>query len=217
MQSATDQRLLTYVKRAIWVYFFLLIFEGVFRKWLLPQFSDLLLVVRDPVVIVIYVLAIKARVFPRTAWILSLGIIGLLSWLVSLLVLEPYLSLKPLILVTGFGFRCNFLHLPLIFVIGRALHAEDIKKLGQWVLIGLLPMCLLLAIQFNSDPESFINRTAGLGESQQITETGGAVVGRRDKHTPKSSHLIITYLVFLIRNNRTENILHRNLTPRRGS
>src|SRR4051812_6125974 len=154
MQSATNKRL-TYLKRAIWVYFFLLIFEGVFRKWLLPQYSDVLLVIRDPVAIVIYVLAIKARLFPRNAWVLSLGVIGLLCTLVSLLVLEPYLGLKPLIFVTGFGFRCNFLHLPLIFVIGRALDADDVKKLGWWMLIGLLPMCLLLAIQFNAAPESF--------------------------------------------------------------
>src|ERR671937_564700 len=67
MQSATNQRVITYLKRAIWVYFFLLIFEGVFRKWLLPQYSDVLLVIRDPVVLVIYILAIKARLFRRNS------------------------------------------------------------------------------------------------------------------------------------------------------
>jgi hypothetical protein len=175
MQSATNQRVFTYLKRAIWLYFFLLIFEGVFRKWILPQYSDILLVVRDPVVIAIYLLAIKARVFPRNYWMLSLGIIALLSWLISLAVLEPYLSLKPLILVTGFGFRSNFLHLPLIFVIGRALDAADVKKLGWWLLVGLLPMALLLALQFNSSPDAFINRTAGLGGTEQITAGGGKI------------------------------------------
>lgn len=175
MQSATNQKILTHLKRWIWIYFFLLIFEGTLRKWILPQFSDVLLVVRDPVVLVIYVLAIKARLFPRNGYMLALAIIALLSWLVSLVVLEPYLSLKPLLLVTGFGFRSNFLHLPLIFVIGRALDTEDVKKLGRWVLIGLIPMALLLAVQFNSDPESTINRTAGLGETQQITAGGGKI------------------------------------------
>jgi hypothetical protein len=175
MQSATNQKVIIHLKRAIWLYFFLLIFEGVFRKWILPQYSDVLLVVRDPVVLVIYLLAIKARLFPRNNYILSLGIIAILSWLVSLVVLEPYLSLKPLILVTGFGFRSNFLHLPLIFVIGRALDAEDVKNLGRWILIGLMPMSLLLAVQFNADPDSFINRTAGLGETQQITAGGGKI------------------------------------------
>lgn len=189
MQSASNQKQVTYLKRAIWVYFFLLIFEGVFRKWILPQFSDLLLVVRDPVVIVIYVLAIKARLFPRNAWILSLGIIGLLSTLVSLVVLEPYLPIKPLFLVTGFGFRCNFLHLPLIFIMGRALDADDVKKLGWWILIGLLPMCLLLAVQFNSSPDAFINRTAGLGESQQITAGG-------DKIRPPGTFSFISGVIF---------------------
>jgi hypothetical protein len=175
MQSATNQKVIKRLKWAIWLYFFLLIFEGVFRKWILPQYSDVLLVVRDPVALVIYMLAIKARLFPRNNYILSLGIIAILSWLVSLVVLEQYLSLKPLILVTGFGFRSNFLHLPLIFVIGRALDAEDVKKLGRWILIGLIPMSLLLAVQFNADPDSFINRTAGLGETQQITAGGGKI------------------------------------------
>src|SRR3989440_3175386 len=175
MQSATNQRVIKHLKGWIWLYFILLIFEGTLRKWLLPQFSDVFLVVRDPVVLVIYMLAIKARLFPRNAYMLALAIIALLSWLVSLVVLEPFLSLKPLILVTGFGFRCNFLHLPLIFVMGRALDADDVKNLGRWILIGLLPMCILLAIQFNSDPESFVNRTAGLGETQQITAGGGKI------------------------------------------
>jgi hypothetical protein len=175
MQSATNQRFRIYLKRAIWVYFFLLIFEGVFRKWVLPQFSDILLVIRDPVVIVIYLLAIKVRVFPRNLYVLLLAIIGLLSLLVSFVVLEPYLALKPIVLVTGFGFRCNFLHLPLIFIMGSVLDAEDVKQLGRWILIGSIPMCLLLVVQFNSSADSFINRTAGLGETQQITAGGGKI------------------------------------------
>jgi hypothetical protein len=175
MQSATNPRVLTHLKRWIWLYFVLLIFEGSLRKWLLPQYSDVLLVVRDPVAIVIYLLAIRARLFPRNLWMLSIAIIGVLSALVSLLVLEPYLPLKPLLLVTTFGFRCNFLHLPLVFIIGRAFDAEDVKKMGWWILIGLLPMAVLLAIQFNASPEAFINRTAGLGETQQITTAGGKI------------------------------------------
>lgn len=175
MESATNQRLKKYLGRAIWVYFFFLIFEGVFRKWLLPQFSDVLLIVRDPVVIVIYILAIKARVFPRNHWMVSLTAIAFLSSLASVVVLEPYLPLKPIVLVTGYGFRSNFLHLPLIFIIGRVWDEEDVKKLGWWTLFGLLPMCLLLAVQFNSSPDAFINRTAGLGGTEQITAGSGKI------------------------------------------
>jgi hypothetical protein len=163
------------IRGLIWLYFLLLIFEGTFRKWILPQFSDVLLIIRDPVVIAIYALALKARVFPRNGYILSLGIISLLSALVSLVVLQPYLSLQPIILVTGYGFRSSFLHLPLIFIIGKVMDEEDVKKLGWWVLVGMIPMCALLAIQFSSAPDAFVNRTAGLGETQQITAGGGKI------------------------------------------
>lgn len=175
MQSAPNQRSLTATKRLIWFYFWLLIFEGTFRKWILPQYSDILLVVRDPVVLAIYLAALKAKVFPRNSYVIWLGVIAVLSWIVALIVLEPYLSLKPLILVTGFGFRSNFLHLPLIFVIGKVLDLDDVRKLGWWVLVGLIPMAILLAVQFSSAPDSFINRAAGLGETQQITAGGGKI------------------------------------------
>lgn len=175
MQPAINQGFFTATRRLIWVYFWLLIFEGTFRKWILPQYSDILLVVRDPVVLAIYFTALKAKLFPRNSYILWLGGIALLSWLVALVVLEPYLAIKPLILVTGFGFRSNFLHLPLIFVIGKTLDLEDVKKLGWWVLVGLIPMAVLLAVQFNASPDSFINRTAGLGETTQITAGGGKI------------------------------------------
>jgi hypothetical protein len=176
MQSETNQRSIIHIKRLIWLYFFLLIFEGTFRKWILPQYSDMLLVVRDPVVIAIYLLAIKARVFPRKGYALWLGVIAILSFLVSLLVLEPYLPLKPLVLVTAFGFRSNFLHLPLIFIIGKVLDQDDVKMLGRWVLIGSIPMCLLLVLQFNAAPDALINRTAGLGEAQQQITAGGGKI-----------------------------------------
>jgi deoxyadenosine/deoxycytidine kinase len=39
------------------LYFGLLLVEGALRKWLLPQLSDPLLVIRDPVVLLIYLQA----------------------------------------------------------------------------------------------------------------------------------------------------------------
>ena len=64
--SSVETGLLKNIKRLIWLYFFLLIFEGTLRKWVLPQFSDVLLVIRDPVALVIYYLALRARIFPRS-------------------------------------------------------------------------------------------------------------------------------------------------------
>lgn len=37
------------LRQLFWLYFWLLIFEGALRKWLLPGLSNVLLLVRDPV------------------------------------------------------------------------------------------------------------------------------------------------------------------------
>lgn len=164
-----------YVRGLIWTYLILLVMEGALRKWFVPRFSDPLLIVRDPVVIAIYIFALRARVFPRNFFLTSLGIIALLSWLTSVVVLLPYLPPKTIFLVTAYGLRSNFLHLPLIFLIANVFDADDVKKMGWWILAGLIPMSLLMAVQFRASPESFINRTAGLGEGEQITAGGGKI------------------------------------------
>ncbi len=166
---------LRHIQWLIWLYIILLVMEGALRKWIVPQFSNPLLVVRDPVVIAIYLLAVRARVFPTGRFTISLFIIGILSWLVGLLVLEPYVSWKPLVLVTTFGFRSNFLHLPLIFVIANVLDEKDVRKIGWWTILAMIPMALLMVLQFRAAPDSFINRTVGLGEGEQITAGGGKI------------------------------------------
>jgi len=163
------------IRRLLWLYLLLLIFEGVFRKWIVPQFSAPLLLVRDPVVVAIYVLALRARLFPQNAFVVSLEIIALLCWATGIIVLLPLYSLRTAILVTGFGIRSDFLHLPLIFIIPAVLSFEDVKRIGRWTIIGMIPTAVLMVVQFAATPESFINRAAGLGEGLQIQAGGGKV------------------------------------------
>ena len=130
---------------------------------------------RDPVAIAIYFFALRAKVFPRNLFMTSLGIIALLCWLVSVFVLLPYLPPKLILFVTLYGVRSNFLHLPLIFVIANVFDADDVKRMGWSILFGLIPMALLMGVQFRASPDSFINRTVGLGEGEQITAGGGKI------------------------------------------
>src|SRR6059058_4204929 len=163
------------IRRLIHLYLFLLIIEGALRKWIVPQFSNPLLLVRDPVVLAIYFLAWRAHVFPRNRFILSLAVIAAISWIVSIFVLDPYLPMSRMLLVTAYGFRSNFLHLPLIFIFASVFDADDVRRIGWWILLGMIPMSLLMALQFHSAPESLINRTVGLGEGEQITAGGGKI------------------------------------------
>src|ERR1051325_3936977 len=135
------------IRRLIWLYLILLIVEGALRKWVFPALSNPLLIIRDPVVILIYILALKARCFAWNRYNVSLALIAGLSWLVGFLVLIPYLSPVTVLLVTGYGVRSSFLHLPLIFVIPAVFDIEDVKRIGWWFILGLIPMALLMAAQ----------------------------------------------------------------------
>jgi hypothetical protein len=164
------------VRISIWVYLVLLLLEGALRKWALPSLSDPLLVIRDPVVLAIYFFALRARVFPWNAFVIILAVIGVLSLLLSILIfLEDLIPLKVILLVTLYGFRSNFLHMPLIFVMANVLDLEDVKKIGRWTLLLTIPMAALMAVQFKASPDSFINKTVGLGEAQQIATAGGKI------------------------------------------
>jgi hypothetical protein len=163
-----------YVRRLIWLYFWLLIVEGALRKWVVPGLSNPVLLVRDPVLIAIYLFAIPARVFPRNGWTVTLFVIGFLSLLTSFVQLWLYLPPKMIALVAGYGFRSNFFHLPLIFVMAKVLRPEDVKKFGWWTLVLIVPMTALMVLQFQAAPDAFVNRTAG-GEGEMMMSAMGKV------------------------------------------
>jgi hypothetical protein len=168
------------VRQLIWLYLWLLLIEGVLRKWVIPRFSDPLLLVRDPVMLGIYYYAIRARVFPRNFWVNSLWVLALLTLVATILLarfslVSGYVPTIPLLEVTVYGMRTNFLHLPIIFMMASVFDEEDVKKFGWWILILMIPMGLLMAAQFRASPDSFINRTAGLSEAEQLTAGGGKI------------------------------------------
>ena len=173
-ENNPHEKTLRHIRRLIWLYFWLLILEGALRKWVVPQLSNPLLIVRDPVVLLAYFLAIRARVFPANGWTFALGVIAVLSMAVSFVPLWPYLGPTRIMLVTGFGFRSNFLHLPLLFLMARVLRMEDVKRIGFWTLIFMVPMALLMVGQFQASPDAFLNRTAG-GEGEMMTSALGKV------------------------------------------
>lgn len=147
------------LRRMIWVYFWLLIFEGSLRKWVVPGLATPLLVVRDPVVIFIYFLALQKGVFPFNGVINFTLIVGALGLLASLTTPAP-------LAVTLFGWRCDFLHVPLMFVIPAVFRVSDVKRLGYWLLVLAIPMGILVILQSRADVHSWLNRGAGEGSGQ---------------------------------------------------
>jgi len=150
------------------LYFALLISEGALRKWFLRDFSDILFVVRDPLVLLIYVLAWRDGVWQRWRSLVVLWVIAFAALALAAVSNAPWL-------VVLFGLRTDFLHVPLIFILGRVLDRASVRRYGIAVLVLALVVTALMIAQFNSPRDALINAGVGGGESAQITGALGRV------------------------------------------
>ena len=155
LRAAYRKRDLIWIKKLVWTYFVLLIFEGALRKWVVPSAANALLIIRDPVVLAAFFLAWRSGVFPRNVFIGALAIIGVSSFVVALLISRD----SPAVAI--YGFRTNFLQLPFIFLIAKVFDLRDVERVGYWTLLIAIPMGVLMALQFLAPAHSFINSGAG--------------------------------------------------------
>ena len=152
----------TNIKRLIWIYFLLLIFEGVLRKWVVPQLANPLLIVRDPVVILALGYAIYTKRFPLHPFLFAFLVLALATVMAALFSFESKIPLS----VTVFGIRTNFLHFPLIFLMGSVMDADDVRSFGKWILLLSILMATLMVLQFQAPPSAWLNAGAGEGSGQ---------------------------------------------------
>ena len=68
------------LKKMIWVYFLLLLFEGSLRKWVMPALATPLLAVREPVAMAIIMLAIRDGFFKVNFFMNALLILGIMGF-----------------------------------------------------------------------------------------------------------------------------------------
>lgn len=160
------------LKRLVWLYFWLLLLEGALRKWIVPQYSTPLLIVRDPVMILIIIKAASEGLVPRGGFFSGLV---LLTFAMTFLMGIQMVMLDVPKAVLVFGWRTNLLHLPLIFLMPRIFNRDDLERMGKWFLLLAIPMAILMTYQFKSPPGAWINKTVGMGEGMQIASAMGKI------------------------------------------
>jgi hypothetical protein len=152
---ASSSQQIKYLKWLIWLYLVLLVTEGALRKWVVPSLATPLLIVRDPLVVVIYLVASSCRKFVFNGYVMASFMLAAASFAGSLLAPETN------IYITMIGLRCYFLHLPLIFVLEKTLDTEDIERIGKFFLWFAIPETLLCVTQFDSPQTHWSNYSVG--------------------------------------------------------
>ena len=145
---------MTVLRNLVWIYLWLLIFEGALRKWTVPSLDAPLLVVRDPLVIWIYFQAWKNRLSFNNAFFAAN-----LALAVATAILSTIFGLGNLV-VTLYGLRTDYLQIPLIFLIPQILDRDDVIAMGRFLLYLSIPIAALVVFQFCSPPDSWLNKGA---------------------------------------------------------
>jgi len=156
-------------KLLIWLYLILLYFEGALRKWVFPGAADALLIVRDPVVVLIYALALGSNRLPWNGFMAAIAGLAAASFLGS------FAAGQNNVAVTLYGLRINYLHLPLIWVLATVLDRRDVERMGTFTLLTAIPMAVLMVEQFRSPMNAPINRGVGGDELGQIFGADGRI------------------------------------------
>ncbi|MFN9645261.1 MAG: hypothetical protein ACK6BG_09155 [Cyanobacteriota bacterium] len=157
------------IRQLLWLYFWLLIFEGALRKWFLPSLANPLLLVRDPIALVAlglgWPLLIKQ---PWRAWTQSVLLIGVIAFLLAVTVGHGDFP------TAFFGARVMVLQFPLIFLYGAVFDRKDVIRFAWTLLVICIPMAILIAMQSNLPDTNILN----VGVGGQGTSTYDGAMGR---------------------------------------
>ncbi|MEP7250926.1 MAG: hypothetical protein ABI683_01060 [Ginsengibacter sp.] len=168
------------LKWGIWSYFFLLIFEGALRKWVVPSLSTPLLIIRDPIAIGLILMSIRLKQIRINSILAGVVLISIVSIFTALFFGHGSLP------VAIFGARIFLIHFPLIFIIGKVFTLEDVIAMGKVFLKLSIPMTVLIVLQFYSPQGSWVNR--GVGDDM----TGGGFSGAMGFYRPPATFSFIT-------------------------
>ena len=171
--------------------FVLIIFEGVLRKWLLPNLSSAIYFIKDPIVIYIIIYAYKYNFFSSTI----LSTYFLVLTLIFLVAVSIFLLANPeAFYIYGYGLRNYLLYFPLIFAASKILQIEDVYRFAKITLYTAIPMCILILAQYTSGPEAFINK--GIGDDDFIFMIADGVVRPYGTFTFTSGHVLYVSACF---------------------
>jgi hypothetical protein len=170
--GTTEEQHRRLVVRLVFLVYALLLFEGVLRKWIMPQWARPLFFIRDPFVLLIYILVLSRRTRLREG-LLEIGCLFSLAALILTVAQHASgdLDFSTAVLAAS-GWRNYFFYIPLAFIIGRYFDLRDLNRLLLATSLISLAMAMLVIVQFASSPVAPIN--AGSGDTaEQIYKNPG--------------------------------------------
>jgi hypothetical protein len=159
--------------RLVFLLFWMLMFEGAVRKWVAPQYSAYLYFVRDPVLICLYVVAMRHGLFMQPRPFMTIGlVIAAIATVLSAVHLAA--GGQYTLVLAVYGFRNYFLYLPLPFVIARCFNYDDLTRMARFTMLAMIIAAPIAVLQFESSPSSVLNRGIATDQEYQFDNLGSS-------------------------------------------
>ncbi len=170
---AQTERARRRVVALVFLIYLLVIAEGSLRKWVLPQFGLYIFFIRDPFLLLAYLLATRHALWPRESVFFNISLLmGGLGLLLAVLQAATGGFSETRLLLAVYGWRNYFLYVPLAFLVGAQFRASDLLRLFKLTLALAVPIALLVAAQFFSPQGAAINVGSAVEEELQFRGVG---------------------------------------------
>lgn len=147
--------------RLITAFYLALLGEGVLRKWIVPDASNALVFLRDPLIVLIVATHLRLGPSAVSRRAAAIGGAALIAFGLCAGLQAATSDLAPPVLLAGL--RNYFLFVPLSFAIRDAYTAKDYR---DWIRLNLAlatPVAVLVALQYAAPPTAAINAVPGGG------------------------------------------------------
>jgi len=134
----------------IYAYFFLILFDGIFRKWLLPSLSAPIMMLKQVAAIIICLIGFK-YIKRMTRWEISFFFVGIIVFATTMIFGHGNL------IVALYGCLPYWFGLPVCFFIGKILTEKDLNFFSKVIIYTSIANSILLIIQFMLPPSHFLN------------------------------------------------------------
>ena len=151
------------LRRAIYLYILLILFEGVLRKWVFPSLATPIMVLKIGLSALIVLMG--ARYWSKfSLWEKSFSFVGFCVLITSLVFGHGNIG------IALWGCFPYWLGLNVCFIIGQAFTRKDLLNVIKLIVYTSIVNFIVLIIQFNSPTTSWINYT-GTEVSDHVAET----------------------------------------------
>jgi hypothetical protein len=181
------------IKQLVFIFFIYMILEGVLRKWVFPNYSFQIYLLKDFLLIIIYILAFKYKLLWKSKLSKFFISFAVLFTIPSLFIYE--LNYNGILLFL-LGTRSYWLYMPLAFIVAHSFTYSDVISFCKKNIYFIIPLFFLTLLQTYHPPESIIN--SGYFSAVMTAERPSGTFTYTTQNTIFYSFLVSCYYVWFL-------------------